>query len=102
MSIPSFNVTHDLPGLEPDAEVEVEYGEVIECDVAIPAAEDVHVLLIDHCRVPEPDLRLTQQVQVARDLVLAQQSFVVVRVRKHLFHNYWLPAVSANLVLVNV
>jgi hypothetical protein len=27
---------------------------------------------------------------------------VVVRVWKHLFHNYWLPAVSANLVLVNV
>lgn len=92
----------DLAGFEPDAQVEIKYRQVIERDVSIPAPKDIHILLVDDGRVAEPYLGIRQQIKVARDLVLPEQSFVIGRVRSHLLGNDRPPAVGANRVLVNV
>ena len=50
----------------------------------------------------ESDFWVTEQVKVARDLVLSQEGFVVVAVGDDLLGDDELPAVGANLVLVDV
>ena len=44
--------------------VQIEDGKVVESHLAIPSAEDVHILLIDHGRVAKSDLRFEQLIKL--------------------------------------
>ena len=50
----------------------------------------------------ESYFRLTEEVQVTWDLILAKQGFVVVRVSYHLLGHHWSPAICSDRVLVDV
>jgi len=55
---------------EPNVQIQVEDREVIERHRAIPPAENVHVVLIDHGSVPKTNLRLQQLFEVLTYLAL--------------------------------
>lgn len=78
MTVASFNGALNLPGPQPDAEVQVEHRQIIQSDVSIPSSKDIHVLLVDDSRVAKSDLGVVEQVEVAWNLVLAQHSLVFV------------------------
>ena len=58
VAVPPLDVSVHLPGLKPDARVQIENGQVVQGHLTVPSAKNVHVMLVDHCRVSESDLGL--------------------------------------------
>lgn len=102
MPIPTFNVTMSLCGLQPDAQVQVENRKVVQGHLAIPSSENVHVVLIYHCRMPKTNLGLRQELKTRWDLSLLDHGIVFRRVRLHFDTLNVAPAIGPNLVAVHV
>ena len=102
MPVAPLDIARDAPWLQPDMRAHVEDRQVVESHLAVPTAEDVHVVVDDHCRVPETNLRLRKQQQVLRELSASDHCCMLWGVRFDLFAFDVAPAVGSDLVAVHV
>ncbi len=67
MPVPSLDLSLDIGKPEPPITFEVEYIQIIESDVSVPATKDIHVIIVHHRGVAEAQLRLRQEHEALPD-----------------------------------
>ena len=102
MPVPTFYRALNLPRPKPNAQIEVKDRKIIESHVAVPSAEDIHILMVNYSTVAESDLGFCQEIQVGRNEVLSEQRAMVLRILIDEFDWHGLPTVCADLVLVDI
>ena len=82
--------------------IQVEHAKVIERHLSVPPSKNVHIVLIYHCCVAEPDLRLGQKLERLWDDSLVHHALVLFRVHFYLFTLDVEPTVRADVITVKV
>ena len=71
-----LNAALDHGRLYPDVIVQIENAQVVQRHLAVPPAENVHVVLVYHCSVTKSNLGLGQKSELLRDDSLVDHCFV--------------------------
>ena len=102
VSVSTLDIALHLAWLQPNTRVQIKDGKVIECHLAVPAPEYIHVVLINHRRVPKPDLGLRQEAEMIGYLQLAKNGEVLFIIQIDFLALDVAPTVSADLITVHV
>ena len=70
--------------------------------MSVPPSKDVHVVLVDYCRVTESNLRLYEKTKLIRKLAGGDKCHMLFRVRINFSALDITPTISSNLVAVHI
>lgn len=100
--VATLDVPMHLPGLQPDARVQIENRQVVQGHLTVPSPENVHVMLVNHSRMSESNLRLGKKRELVRDLLLRQELQMLLILHVNLSALNIVPTVSAYVIAVHV
>ena len=102
MPVTSLYTPLQLTGLQPDSSIQIEDGKIIQCHLAVPPTENVHMILIDDSGVPKSNFRFLKKAQVVRNAASRQQHHMLLRVWFYFLTLDIAPAIGADLVAVHI
>ena len=70
--------------------------------MSVPSTKDVHVVLVDYCRVTESNLRLHEKTKLIRKLARVDKRYMLFCIWINLSALDVAPAIGSNLVAVHV
>ena len=102
MSIATLYTATDTLWLEPDEQVQVEDAQVFQCDLSIPAAKYVHVVLIYNGCVAKTDFGLEEKLEHLWYQAIVYKVSMLLRALLNLVCIHCAPFVCSNLIRVHV